>query len=94
MTLEQFINQYDFNGSFVLLEGKRDVVEADKEKLVKLGRLLAEKTKKNLFRSGNADGADYYLSIGISEIDSSRLQVITPYTGHRKKKIKHTTPFR
>lgn len=88
MTLEQFINKYDFNGSIVLIEGKRDVVEADKEKLIKLGRLLTEKTKNILFRSGNADGADYYFSIGISEIDNLRLQVITPYTGHRKKENK------
>lgn len=88
MTLEQFINQYDFNGSIVLLEGKRDVIETDKEKLIKLSRILTDKTKNILFRSGNADGADYYFSIGISEIDNSRLQAITPYTGHRKKENK------
>ncbi|MCK5520267.1 MAG: hypothetical protein KAI81_04080, partial [Candidatus Marinimicrobia bacterium] len=43
------------------------------------------KTQYILFRSGNADGSDYYFSQGVSAIDSMRLQVITPYTSHRKK---------
>lgn len=88
MTLKDFINQYDKDNSIILLEGKRDVLESDKEKLVKLGELLASKTHKILFRSGNADGADYYFSLGVSAIDSSRLQVIIPYSGHRSKSNK------
>ena len=43
------------------------------------------RTQIILFRSGNADGADHYFSLGVTSVDSSRLQVITPYTGHRKK---------
>jgi len=85
MTLDQFIDQYDKKGAVVLLEGKREVGESDREKLIALGRLLALKTKKMRFRSGNADGADDYFFKGAAEIDKSRLQVITPYTGHRKK---------
>ncbi len=85
MTLEDFISQYDKDNSIVLLEGKRNVLEADKENLVSLGKLLASTTSKMMFRSGNADGADYYFSIGVSVVDKSRLQVITPYTGHRQK---------
>ena len=83
MTLTDFINHYDKDNSIILLEGKRDVLEIDKEKLIKLGELLVSKTTKMLFRSGNADGADYYFSIGVTSIDNSRLQVITPYAGHR-----------
>lgn len=46
MTLTEFITQFDRADSIVLLEGKRDVVEADKEKLTALGKLLASRTKK------------------------------------------------
>lgn len=85
MTLKDFIKQYDKDNSIILLEGKRNVLEKDKEKLVSLGKLLTSATSKMIFRSGNADGADYYFSIGVSAVDKSRLQVITPYTGHRQK---------
>jgi hypothetical protein len=85
MTLKEFIDQFDKDNSIVLLEGKRRVLETDQEKLILLGKLLATTTSKMLFRSGNADGADYYFSRGVSSIDKSRLQVITPYSGHRQK---------
>ncbi len=85
MTLKKFVKQYDKEGSIVLLEGKRNVKDTDKEKLTALAKILTINTKKILFRSGNADGADHYFSLGVTSVDSSRLQVITPYTGHRKK---------
>ncbi|MEP7196086.1 MAG: hypothetical protein ABI851_06160 [Saprospiraceae bacterium] len=85
MTLKDFISQFDKENSIVLLEGKRNVLDPDKGNLVSLGKLLALKTSKMIFRSGNADGADYYFSNGVSMVDNSRLQVITPYTGHRQK---------
>lgn len=85
MTLNEFIEQFDRPNSIVLLEGKRNVLEADKEKLIALGRLLASKTKRILFRSGNADGSDQLFSDGVTSVDNKRLQVITPYSGHRKK---------
>ena len=85
MTLDEFIQKYDFPGSVVLLEGKRDVADVDKPKLIDLGKLLTEKARHMIFRSGNADGADYYFSIGVTEIDADRLEVIIPYSGHRKK---------
>lgn len=86
MELEEFINKYDFEGSIVLLEGKRIVIDSDKAKLIKLGSLLAEKSNYITFRSGNADGADSYFAQGVTSIDSSRFEVITPYSGHRKNK--------
>ncbi len=85
MTLKDFIKQFDKDNSIVLLEGKRNVLEADKENLISLGKLLTSNTSKMIFRSGNADGADYYFSVGVSTVDNSRLQVVTPYTGHRQK---------
>lgn len=85
MTLQDFISKYDHSNSVILLEGKRNVLEADKDKLVALGKLLALKTSKMIFRSGNAEGADQFFSEGVASIDFKRLQVITPYTGHRQK---------
>ena len=85
MNLTQFIEEYDKENYIVLLEGKRDVVEADKDKLIRLGRLLASSTKHIVFRSGNARGADELFARGVVEIDQKRFQVITPYDGHRKK---------
>lgn len=85
MTLKKFISLYDKENSVVLLEGKRIVLEKDQEKLIALGRLLAAETKHILFRSGNADGADHYFSLGVTSVDKKRLQAITPYAGHRQK---------
>ena len=85
MTLKEFIKQVDKPNSIVLLEGKRNVLEVDKEKLTALGRLLASKTKSMIFRSGNANGSDQLFSDGVTELDNKRLQVIIPYTGHRQK---------
>jgi hypothetical protein len=85
MTLKEFIKNFDKDNSIVLLEGKRNVLEADKEKLIALGRLLASRTKKMIFRSGNAEGSDQLFSDGVTEVDNKRLQVITPYNSHRQK---------
>jgi hypothetical protein len=85
MTLKEFIKQFDKANSIVLLEGKRNVLDADKEKLTALGRLLASQTKRMTFRSGNAEGSDQLFSDGVTAIDYKRLQVITPYSGHRQK---------
>lgn len=85
MTLEEFIIQYDKDDSVVLLEGKRNVLDADKPKLIALGKLLTSKTEKMLFRSGNAEGTDQLFSDGVTAVDNKRLQLITPYSGHRQK---------
>lgn len=85
MTLQEFIKVNDYPGAIVLLEGKRKVLETDQEKLYELGKLLASQTTHIIFRSGNASGSDQYFSEGVVAVDSKRLQVITPYSGHRKK---------
>jgi hypothetical protein len=85
MTLKEFIQENDKEGAIILLEGKRNVLKEDQANLTELGKILATETEKMLFRSGNADGADYYFSLGVSSVDKARLQVITPYTGHRNK---------
>jgi hypothetical protein len=83
MTLSSFISLYDFPGSNVLLEGKRNVLQADVEKLKALGQLLAVNTRYIKFRSGNAPGADSYFSEGVTAKDITRLQIIKPYRSHR-----------
>ncbi|MEI2695539.1 MAG: hypothetical protein V9E90_10740 [Saprospiraceae bacterium] len=85
MTLNEFIKLFDNDNSIVLLEGKRNVLEEDNEKLIALGQLLASRTVKMIFRSGNADGSDQLFCDGVALVDKHRLQVITPYSGHRKK---------
>ena len=85
MTFDEFIKQYDFENSIVLLEGKRNVPDEDRGKLIELAKLLVAKTSKMIFRSGNAEGSDQLFSDPISLVDNKRLQVITPYSGHRQK---------
>ena len=72
MTLKEFIERFDIDNSIVLLEGKRNVLEADKEKLTALGKLLAAKTEKMMFRSGNADGADQLFSDGVTAVNPKK----------------------
>jgi hypothetical protein len=83
MTLKEFLTLYDCEGSIVLLEGKRNVLDHDKPRLERLGEILAKNSKHILFRSGNADGADLFFASGVIKVDYTRLQVITPYKGHR-----------
>lgn len=85
MKLKDLIEKYDFPGSVVLLEGKRLVLKEDIPKLKKLGKLLTQKTRFVIFRGGNAKGADFHFSEGVACVDHMRLQVITPYIGHRQK---------
>ncbi len=85
MNFLDFITEYDKPGYIVLLEGKRDVPDADQKSLTELGKKLASSTKFMFFRSGNAAGADHYFSEGVFQVAPDRLQVITPYTSHRNK---------
>ena len=85
MTLQEFISRYDHAYSIVLLEGKRKVNKDDESKLFSLGKLLATQSNTMIFRSGNAEGADQLFSEGVAAIDPKRLQLITPYAGHRQK---------
>lgn len=85
MKLHEFADKYDYPGSVILLEGKRDVPEADQPALIELGTMLAKAMKQATFRSGNANGADLFLSRGVASIDPKRLEVVIPFDGHRSK---------
>lgn len=84
MTFSEFIERYDTPGAVVLLEGKRKVAEQDRDKLQAIGKLLALNTTQMTFRSGNAGGSDELFASGVSAVDPGRMEVVTPYTGHRK----------
>jgi hypothetical protein len=84
MTLEKFIRLFDKEGLVILLEGKRKVLESDKERLFSIARLLADNTAHCIFRSGNADGADKYFKEGVMAVDPKRFQAIVPFNDHMK----------
>lgn len=85
MTLAEFSTEFNTKNAIILLEGKRNVLESDKEKLIQLGNLLATHLSLATFRSSNALGADFYFSQGVLQVSPERLQVITPYNKHRQK---------
>lgn len=84
MEFKNFLKQYDTPGCIILLEGKRNVPDEMQPMLEKLGELLCKKLKHSRFRNGNAQGADYFFSKGISNVNPDRLELILPYTSHRK----------
>ncbi len=84
LSLIDFLDAYDQQGMVVLLEGKRNVKEEDKQLLVAIGQLLASKTKHTLFRSGNATGADMFFKEGVLSVDPLRFQAIVPFDSHMK----------
>ena len=83
-SLNAFLEVFDKPGSIVLLEGKRKVLAEDEGKLRAVGTLLARKSIHMRFRSGNASGSDELFSLGVAEVDPSRLELIKPYAAHRK----------
>jgi hypothetical protein len=91
MTFDEFIDTYDKPGSIILLLGKRKVPENERRLLTELGRKLAGASEHILFRGGNAEGADQLFASAVSLVNSDRMEVVTPYTGHRQE---HSQQFR
>lgn len=85
MDLSGFIETYDHKGVVILLLGKRKVIVEDSDKLVQFAQKLTKMTKHITFRSGNASGADELFKLGVSSVDSQRIELVTPYKGHRNK---------
>jgi hypothetical protein len=77
----------DNQNTIILLEGMRKLPDHDREKLVAVGRMLAEKFPYALFRTGNASGTDESFAQGVASVDAARLEYILPYAGHRKKNL-------
>jgi len=85
LTFSDYLLTYDHPGSIILLEGKRKVLPEDEPFLISLGEKLCCEMKHARFRSGNAPGSDELFARGVSKIDTSRMEVILPYSGHRRK---------
>jgi hypothetical protein len=93
MELEQFIELYNTKDTIILLEGKRDVLDEDCEKLEKLGNLLASRMPFANFRSGNAPGSDDLFKEGVAAVDPTRFHVIIPDSGHGKRRREGITSY-
>lgn len=88
MTYQQFlqsVHQLNTQLPVILLVGKRQVADSDKPKLVAFGSKLATDLPQCLFRSGNAKGADALFTQGVMAVAPGRMQVVLPYSGHKKK---------
>lgn len=86
MTFDDFSRRFrEFSDAVLLLEGRRAIPAADAARARALARRLAIGFPNLRFRSGNAEGADQAFAEGVAAIDPSRLQIIAPYAGHRRK---------
>ena len=82
---------YEFNSiiaeqpdGVILLEGRRSIPPDEFQRAIHLARFLAIEFPHLRFRSGNAEGSDQAFSEGVAQVDASRLQIIAPYSSHRK----------
>lgn len=69
----------------ILLEGRRSIPVSEQVLAVRLGRFLAVRYPNARFRSGNAEGSDAAFMEGVAMVDPSRLELVLPYAGHKKK---------
>ncbi|WFB36946.1 hypothetical protein P3T73_04125 [Kiritimatiellota bacterium B12222] len=87
-TLEEFYASLeDIEHPVILLEGSRQVLQEHENALTQVGAFLAETMPHALFRSGNAEGSDSLFAAGVASVDPTRMQVVTPTPGHRKKNL-------
>ncbi len=93
MELEQFISLYNQEKTIVLLEGKRQVLDSDRLKLIRLGSLLSTRMPLAHFRSGNAPGSDDLFKEGVIAISPARFHVIVPNSGHGKRRREGITSY-
>lgn len=71
----------------ILLEGTRALGDAERPALVRVGRMLAERLPRAVFRSGNAPGSDEAFAEGVASVDAGRLEIVQPHPGHRRASI-------
>lgn len=69
----------------ILVEGIRALPEEHIETVKARGSLIASRYPKAFLRTGNAPGTDAAFAEGVARVAPDRLQVVLPYTGHRKK---------
>lgn len=76
----------------ILLEGTRDLPEADRPRLVELARLLAKELPRAIFRTGNATGSDTAFAEGVAAVDAKRLQYVLPNAGMGRQRRHPDSP--
>ena len=69
----------------ILIEGRRTISPELAADAHRLAAFLARSFPLLKFRSGNAIGADQAFTAGVLEVSPERLQILAPYTSHRKK---------
>ncbi len=74
-----------FSNPVILMEGRRNIPELDAAAAFEVAGKLCLDFPGAVFRSGNAPGTDQAFSSGVASVDSSRLQIMAPYRGHRQK---------
>jgi hypothetical protein len=67
----------------VLLEGTRELPDAQAPALTALAAHLARTFPHARFRTGNAKGSDAAFATGVASVDPSRLEYVLPYATHR-----------
>lgn len=65
----------------ILVEGTRNLPDADRPALLRLAEMLAGRLPRAIFRTGNATGSDEAFAEGVCRVDASRLQYILPSSG-------------
>jgi len=85
MTLDAFVDSLSKQDRpVVLIEGTREPLPAHIPVMTEFARQLARRRPRAIFRSGNAAGSDDAFASGIEAVDATRLQLVTPYVGHRR----------
>ncbi len=70
----------------LLLEGIRARPEADRFKVIAMGRMLAQRLPGVRFRSGNAEGADTDFAEGVAAADPGRMEYVMTHAGMGRKR--------
>jgi hypothetical protein len=68
----------------ILVEGIRALPEEHVDPVRACGAMLATRYPAAIFRTGNAPGTDAAFAEGVAAVAPDRLQLVLPYTGHRK----------
>lgn len=93
MNYEAFLSLVsDHPQAVILLEGTRQLPEADKPHLTAFARQLAVVCPQARFRTGNASGSDEAFAMGIVEVDAERLEYVLPHKTMREQSRHKTSP--
>lgn len=88
MNLARFTELVDQSADpLVLLEGRREIDGTMAAAATRFAAFLARRFPRLRFRSGNAPGSDLAFAAGVASVDASRLELVLPYTGHRRGQI-------